>query len=280
MADSRAIGDLSGRVALVTGAGSGIGLSISRCFTAAGARVLALDRDERGRAAFAEAVGVDGTADDWAEADVADRAAVDAAVAELEARAGRIDVLVNSAGIRDVGSALDITSEEWQRVIDVDLTGTFNCCRAVAPGMLERRHGSIVNIASIAGMFGFTRRTAYTVAKHGVLGLTRTLAAQFGPAGVRVNAICPGLVETPLTHAIVTDAQMQESFRVLVPLQRAARAEEIADAALFLAGDGSRFVTGVPLPVDGGFTAMVTYDATGSPDSAFERPVSVLAETG
>jgi NAD(P)-dependent dehydrogenase (short-subunit alcohol dehydrogenase family) len=279
MTDSRehAIGDLSGRVALVTGAGSGIGLSISRCFAATGARVMALDRDERGRAPFAEAVGADGP--DYAEVDVADREAVAAAVAELEARAGRIDVLVNSAGIRDVGSALDISAEEWQRVLDVDLTGTFNCCLAVAPGMLERRHGSIVNIASIAGMFGFARRTAYTVAKHGVLGLTRTLAAQFGPSGVRVNAICPGLIETPLTHAIVSDAQTQESFRVLVPLQRAGRPEEIAAAALFLAGDGSRFITGVPLPVDGGFTAMVTYDTTGSLDSAFEQPVSVLDET-
>ncbi len=259
------IGDLSGKVAVLTGAGSGIGLAAASSFTAAGARVIGLDWDERGRADVEQAVGADGW---FAQVDVSDRGAVEAAIADVEQRAGRVDVLVNSAGIREVGGALEITDEEWQHVLDVDLTGSFHCCRAVAAGMLERGTGSIVNISSLAGILGFRRRTAYTVAKHGVVGLTRVLAAEFGPAGVRVNAICPGLVVTPLTADYVHDPDIERGHRALVPLGRAATAEEVANAALFLAGDGSSFISGAVLPVDGGFTAVGTYDVSGG--SGFE----------
>lgn len=271
MSGCPAIGDLTGRTAIVTGAGSGIGLSVSQRFTAAGAQVVGFDRD--GRSADVLARSVPGAL--FVQVDVADRDAVDRAVATALEQVGDIDILVNSAGVRDVGGAVDLPAREWQRVVDVNLTGTYHCCRAAAPGMLARGSGSMVNIASIAGLFGFNLRTAYTVTKHGVVGLTKTLAAQFGPRGVRVNAVCPGLIETPLTAPMVSDPQVRRSFRVVVPLGRAGTPDEIADVTLFLAGAGARSVTGVALPVDGGFSAYATYDITGEP-GAFERPVSVL----
>lgn len=270
------IGDLGGRVAIITGAGSGIGLSISRCLSAAGAHVIGFDLDGQSRSAFKRAASPTASTD-FVEIDICDRNAVQAAVTKVRNSTDRIDVLVNSAGIRDIGGALDLSPEEWQRVIDVNLSGTFHCCSAVAPTMLHQGRGSIVNIASIAGMFGFKQRTAYTVTKHGVIGLTRTLAAQFGPNGVRVNAICPGLISTPLTSSLVTDPQVQHSFRILVPFGRAGTPDEIADVALFLAGDGARFVTGVALPVDGGYSVLATYDATGQSEE-FERRFSVLGQ--
>jgi meso-butanediol dehydrogenase/(S,S)-butanediol dehydrogenase/diacetyl reductase len=269
MPERRSIADLSGRVVLVTGAGSGLGLAISRVLSKAEAHVIGVDLDPDGEVRFADAIR--GAGAGYAALDVTDRRAVSELIGGLD----RLDVLINSAGIRDVGGVFETTPEVWERVISVNLTGTFNCCQAAAQVMACHGSGSIVNIASTAGMFGFALRTAYTASKHGVVGLTRTLAAQLGPLGIRVNAVCPGLIETPMTAAIVSDPGVQESLRVLVPIGRAGHADEIADAALFLAGDGSRFITGVPLPVDGGATAFATYDATGSAGSAFEQHVSV-----
>jgi NAD(P)-dependent dehydrogenase (short-subunit alcohol dehydrogenase family) len=271
-------GELRDRVALVTGAGSGIGLAVSTRFAQAGAVVVGLDRDPESRAAFTTAVGQDGAPSTFLTADVSDEYSVGAAVAAAEARHGRIDVLVTSAGVRGVGAALQMELAEWHRALDVNLTGTYTCARAVAPGMLQRGRGSVVTIASISGMRGFRNRVAYTASKHGVIGVTRALAAEFGARGVRVNAICPGLIDTPLTSAFTADPSVRQALRGLVPLGRMGRAAEIAEAALFLAGDGSSFITGVALPVDGGFTAAATYDVSGEP-SAFDRPVSVAPAT-
>lgn len=269
----RPIDDLRGRVAVVTGAGSGIGLGIAGTLAQAGARVVAFEKDAAHRETFLGAVGSEDP-DDFVAVDVSDDAAVDALTARLTASTGRIDVLVNNAGIREIGDAMEIEQADWQRVLDVDLTGTFNCSRAAGRVMADQGSGSIVNIASIAGLFGFRRRTAYTVAKHGVIGLTRVLAAELGPAGVRVNAICPGMIDTPLTRTYVTDPHVVAGFRTLVPLGRAGTTQEIGDAALFLAGDGSAFITGVALPVDGGFTASATYDPSGD-SQTFAKGFSV-----
>lgn len=253
------ITDLQGKVAAVTGAASGIGLAIAERYAGLGAVVVGLDQNERRRGDFEAVVAAPGR---FVRLDVSDAEAVDRTLRDIADEHGRLDVVVTSAGIRDIGDPLTLPPEEWRRVIDVDLSGTFYCSQAAARVMVDQRAGSIVNIASVAGFLGFRSRAAYTVAKHGVLGVTRVLAAAVGHAGVRVNAICPGMVETPLTEGYVRAPEVLDSFKIVVPAGRAATPGEIADVAAFLAADGSRFVNGVVLPVDGGFSATNTYDLT------------------
>jgi NAD(P)-dependent dehydrogenase (short-subunit alcohol dehydrogenase family) len=252
---------LAGKVGIVTGAGTGIGLEVTRQLTFEGVRVCGFCVVAEQREAFEEAAGEAGL---FKVVDVADPAAVESAVAEVAAEAGRIDVLVNNAGVRDIGSALDVPLEDWQRVIDVNVNGTFYCSRFVAKVMVEQSDGgSIVNMGSLASRFGHGRRTAYTTSKHAVLGLTRVFAAEFGSAGIRVNAVMPGLIETPMTRNYVHDPVVTKNMKGLVPLGRPGRPIDIAAAVVFLAGDLAGFVSGVGLPVDGGFDATATFDPAG-----------------
>ena len=210
---------------LVTGAASGIGRAIAERFAAEGAHVSGFDRE--GDVAF--------------HGDVRSPADVEDAVARVVAAEGRIDVLVCSAGVREIGDVYTMPTDEWDNVIAVNLSGTFYCCQAAARHMRESGGGAIVNLSSVGGLIGLARRPAYTAAKHGVVGLTKSLARDLGPAGIRVNAICPGLIRTPLTEQYFAD--------------------DVADAALYLASDRSAYVSGIALTVDGGWLAEKSFAA-------------------
>ena len=239
---------LTGKRALVTGAASGIGAACARRFADEGATVAGLDLAAKPSGSACRA---------WVQADVADEPAVAAAVAEATDSLGAIDVLVNAAGVLSVGGADTLELAEWERVLGVNLKGTWLVSKHVVPQMVAAGSGSIVNLASVEGLEGFSGQTAYNVSKGGVVLLTRNMAADFGPAGVRVNCLCPGLIETPMT-SILEDpafAPVRDAFVEWHLLGRAGQPEEVAAAALFLASDDASFVHGAALVVDGGLTA-------------------------
>lgn len=266
-----------GQVVIVTGAASGVGAAIARGFAEHGATVELLDRD--GPAAAARSAELPGGHTRAREIDVRDHAAVSAVVEAIRTERGRLDVLVNCAGVREVAAALELTPQEWRHVIDVNLGGTFNCAQAAGRVMVAAGHGSIVNISSTSGLSADPSRVAYCASKAGIIGLTRALALDLGGYGVRVNAVCPGLTRTPLTESYFEDRDFVAGLPEVVPLGRAANAAEIADVVIFLAGDGARYVSGVAMPVDGGFLAGKSWSATGG--AAFLAPVtSASAPTG
>jgi len=244
---------LENRVVLVTGAASGIGREIAERFAREGARVTGFDR-----------VG-----DVAIHGDVRSPADVERAVEQVVSGEGRIDVLVNSAGVREIGDVYTMATDEWDNVIAVNLSGTFYCCQAAARRMRKSGGGAIVNISSVGGLIGLARRPAYTAAKHGVVGLTKSLARDLGPAGIRVNAICPGLIRTPLTEQYFAEDAFEEGLRTVVPQGRAGVAADVADAALYLASDQSAYVNGVALTVDGGWLAEKSFAAGEAAASTF-----------
>jgi NAD(P)-dependent dehydrogenase (short-subunit alcohol dehydrogenase family) len=236
------MGRLDGRVALVTGAASGIGEATTARFRDEGAVVATLD--------------LQGDVDH--ALDVRDEAAVEAAVRGVADRAGRIDVVVNAAGVAGGGPVHLLPADEWDRVVDVNLKGTFLVAKHVAAVMLGQRSGSIINIASIEGLEGTEGGSAYNASKGGVVLLTKNMAIDYGRVGIRVNCICPGFIETPMMAAVMENEGMKvyrDRWLEEHKLGRFGRPSEIAAAALFLASDDASFVTGHALVVDGGFTA-------------------------
>jgi NAD(P)-dependent dehydrogenase (short-subunit alcohol dehydrogenase family) len=240
-------GAFSGRVAVVTGAARGIGEAIARRLVDSGARVVSLDT-------AAPAAPRDGVRD--VEADVSDPRSAAAAFASVDAQEGRVDVLVNNAGIQRVGLAGQLSYEDWQAVIGTHLTGTFLCCSEAIPRMTAGgRGGAIVSIASVAGFVGLPGRGPYSAAKAGIMGLTRVLAIEGTAAGIRVNAVAPGFTRTELIQQALDDGSLTEEWMLRnVPLDRIAEPDEIARVVCFLASDDASYVTGQTLVVDGGWT--------------------------
>jgi NAD(P)-dependent dehydrogenase (short-subunit alcohol dehydrogenase family) len=247
--------ELAGKVALVTGAGSGLGRSIALAFARAGASLALIDIDEGTAQVTLDASGADGAV---AAADVALTPGVGQAVEGLADRVGAPDVVVNNAGIAGAGRRpLHETSiEDWERVLTVNLTGAFLVCRAALPLMLERGAGVIVNVASAAGLVALPGRSGYAASKAGLIHLTRTLAVEYAEAGIRANALCPGYADTPLVAAGLADAERAARLLRMIPMRRVAQPDEIASAALFLASEASAYMTGQTLVVDGGWTAI------------------------
>jgi NAD(P)-dependent dehydrogenase (short-subunit alcohol dehydrogenase family) len=239
-------GRLEGKVCVITGASGGIGSASAAAFAREGARVVGVDL----------APGAPGELS--LQADVTDDAAVRDMYARVRAELGRVDVLFNNAGISptDDGSVLDTSLEAWQRVQDVNLKSVFLCCKHGIPHLLESGGGSVINTASFVAVMGAaTSQISYSASKGAVLSLSRELGVQFARAGVRVNALCPGPVDTPLLRELFAEDPVAAARRLVhVPMGRFARAEEIASAALFLAGDESSYVNASTFLVDGGIS--------------------------
>jgi 3-oxoacyl-[acyl-carrier protein] reductase len=233
---------LKNKICLVTGAAQGIGAATAAKFRAEGATVIGCDR---GTEALAHC-------DHSHAVDVTDRSQVDAMVSTVLALHGRIDVLVNNAGITRDARLLKMTIEQFDAVIDVNLRGVFHCAQAVAPGMVEQGAGVILNASSVVGLYGNYGQTNYAASKFGVIGFTKTWARELGPKGVRVNAVAPGFVETPILATIPEKVLAQ--MRAQVPLRRLGRPEEIANVYAFLASDEASYLNGAVIEVSGGMT--------------------------
>lgn len=248
---------LDGKVVLITGGASGIGLATTRGLHSAGASVIVLDRDA------AALAGVSGELEgvQTVEADVSSASAVEAAHAHIVERHGRLDVAINNAGITcPVGWLHELPEESWDAVVGVNLKGVWLCMRAQLGQMYSQGHGVIVNTASAAGLVGCPGTTPYTASKHGVIGLTKTAALEYAPLGIRVNAVAPGTVDSPMSDAFAANNAVSDPFadalvRQPLPLRPMAKPEEVADAILFLASDRASIATGSVLVVDGGFSA-------------------------
>ena len=239
------------RTAVVTGGGSGIGKAIAQGLIAEGARVAIVDIDAGRADVAARELGAAAVA---IHADVSRPEDAVRLAAEAARQLGKIDILVHSAGVGAERSFLDTTPEEWRRIIDIDLSGTFYTCQAVARVMAGRRYGRIVTLASTAGIRGGTGRTAYGAAKGGVITLTKVMAVELAQYGITANTLAPGAIETELVKKMHS-AETRVVYRRGIPLDRYGVPEEVAAAALFLASDEARYVTGAVLAVDGGFLA-------------------------
>jgi NAD(P)-dependent dehydrogenase (short-subunit alcohol dehydrogenase family) len=242
------------RTAIVTGGGSGIGLAISERLAADGAAVAIFDRNGEAADEAAAKISTSGGTAVGATVDVTDRAQIDAGVEEVRSRLGRPAILVNNAGLQGFDSFLKISAELWHRILDVSLTGTFNCCQAVVPDMVEAGWGRIVNISSSSAQGGQPFMTHYVAAKAGVIGFTKALALELGPKGITVNTIPPGFIDTPMlrdSEAKGYLGNVDESI-ARTPVRRIGRPEDIAAACAFLVRDEASYITGQVIGVNGG----------------------------
>ena len=248
MADDR-------RTAIVTGGASGIGLAISERLAGDGTAVAVFDRDGAAAADAAAKIGAAGGNAVGLTVDVTDRAAIDGGVADVQARLGPPTILVNCAGLQGFDPFLKITPEQWDRILAVNLTGTFNCCQAVVPHMIEAGWGRIVNISSSSAQGGQPLMTHYVAAKAGVIGFTKALALELGPKGITVNTIPPGFIDTPMLRASEEKGFLGpgvEHHAAQTPVRRVGRPDDIAAACAFLVSDEAGYVTGQVIGVNGG----------------------------
>jgi NAD(P)-dependent dehydrogenase (short-subunit alcohol dehydrogenase family) len=245
------------KVALVTGAASGLGLATARAFAASGASVVLADWNEKAVRSAAEELTLQGHKALAVLCDVSDDAQVEAMVEQTVAAFGRLDAAYNNAGIQNVlAETADSPPDDYDRVMGINLRGVWSCMKFELQQMRRQASGAIVNCSSLGGLIGGARRGTYHAAKHGVIGLTRSAALEYATRGIRVNAVCPGMIHTPMSDQMIAAGQGEELDRMLktyVPMGRLGRAEEIADAVLWLCSPAASYVTGQSISVDGGF---------------------------
>lgn len=243
---------LSQKVAIITGAAQGIGFATARKFATEGASVIMVDMNDTSLTAAKATLAAEGLTVDTSVTDVTDRTQIDALIASVKTKYGRIDVLVNNAGITRDARLINMTEAQFDQVISVNLKAVFNCTQAIAPTMLEQGSGVILNASSVVGLYGNFGQTNYAASKYGVIGFTTTWARELGPKGIRVNAVCPGFVDTPILATVpekVLDTMKGQCWQ-----RRLGQPEEIANAYAFLASDEASYINGVALEVSGGLS--------------------------
>ena len=246
---------LKDKVAITTGAASGIGKATAILFAEHGAKVVIADINEDGANQTVTAIRNAGNEATYVQTDVTISDNTEWMVKETVNRYGKLDILLNSAGIAMRLPVADLPEADWHRCLDVNLTGVYLCSKAAIPAMQKNDGGSIINLSSIYGLVGAGVRAAYVASKGGVTNLTRGMALDYAENNIRVNCICPGFVETPLVAGVVKTPEEYRNLADKHPMRRLAQPEEIAYGALYLASDESAFVTGIALPIDGGYTA-------------------------
>jgi NAD(P)-dependent dehydrogenase (short-subunit alcohol dehydrogenase family) len=247
--------ELNGKVAVVIGGTSGIGLAIAKGMAEAGADVIPTSRRAEQVEAAAKEILARGKRSIQIASDVSDRASLQNVLDEALKAFGKVDIMVNSAGRTKRAPTLDFTDEDWDSIIDTNLTGTLRAAQVFGRHMLERQYGSIINIASLSTFVALYEVAAYSASKAAVASLTKSLAIEWGPRGVRVNAIAPGVFRTPLNEKLLDETERGREFLLRTPMKRFGNVEELAGAAIFLASDAASFVNGEVLAVDGGFLA-------------------------
>jgi NAD(P)-dependent dehydrogenase (short-subunit alcohol dehydrogenase family) len=246
---------LKDKVAIITGAASGIGKATAKLFAEHGAKVVVADIDKDGGSQTVTQIQNGGNEAIFVETDVTLKVDTEKMVAQTIETYGKLDILFNNAGIAMRLPVAELPEEDWHRCLDVNLTGVFLCAKAAIPAMQKNGGGSIINMSSIYGVVGADVRAAYVASKGGVTNLTRGMALDYAENNIRVNCICPGFVETPLVAGVIKTPEEYQALADKHPMCRLGQPEEIAYGALYLASDESAFVTGIALPIDGGYTA-------------------------
>lgn len=246
---------LRDKVAIITGAASGIGKATAKLFSKYGAKIVVADIDMDGGLETVTDIQEEGKDAIFVKTDVTVRSDTEKMVENTINTYGKLDILFNNAGIAMRLPVAELSEEDWHRCLDVNLTGVFLCAKAAIPAMKKNGSGSIINMSSIYGIVGADVRAAYVASKGAVTNLTRGMALDYASDNIRVNCICPGFVETPLVSGVVKTPEEYQNLANKHPLRRLGQPEEIAYGALYLASDESLFVTGIALPIDGGYTA-------------------------
>ncbi len=246
---------LKGRVAVITGASSGIGRQIAESLAEAGAAVALLARNQRKLEEVATAIREQGGSVEVCPADVTDENAIERVAGQVSGKLGTCDILVNNAGINIRRPLEEFTRQDWDRVVDTNLTAPFVMCQTFVPGMREKKFGRVINIASIMAHISLPNRTAYSATKAGLLGLTKSLALELAPHNITANGISPGPIATEMLKPLIEDPEKNAQFLARVPVGRWGRVEEVGSLAAFLCSDEAAFITGTDIVIDGGWMA-------------------------